>query len=193
MRKILTLIPCAVAAMLAAHPAAAQTALAAPTATVPTAAVMGTGTLSPLETLWHVRAALNVAALGCRDADESVTVASYNRLIHDQGVALAAANDAVSARYRAQAGADWEAVREHDMTRLYNFFAQPAGQARFCAAAKNVLSRIATIDGRDLPGFALATLPMLEEPFAGPTAPIAPAATIAANAVVSPAPGFPQD
>ena len=96
------------------------------------------------------------------------------------------------------------------MTRLYNYFAQPDAQAQFCAAAKDTLARIASVPAPDLPGFALASLPALEEPF-WPTAPAAsyaaadpvpepasgpaqaPAVTVAISAAVPLAPGIPID
>ena len=121
--------------------------------------------ISPLETLWHVRVALNVAALVCRDADETVTIAAYNTLIRRQDVALAAANNAVDARYKARYGARWQSERERDMTKLYNFFAQPTAQAEFCATAKSVLATIAGVDPGALMAFAKANLPTLEAPF----------------------------
>lgn len=153
--------------------------------------------LPPMEALWHVRVALNVAALGCRDADETTTVAEYNQLIRSQAALLGAANDAISAHYKAQYGAAWENARERDMTRLYNYFAQPTAQTQFCATAKATLARIGTVDSRDLPGFALASLPALEEPFwPAPAAntlaaqPAGPAvATIAAVSPIVAAPG----
>ncbi len=125
--------------------------------------------ISPLETLWHVRVALNVAALACRDQDEGTTVAAYNALITRQRAALAAANGAVDARYKAQYGAKWEAVRERDMTKLYNFFAQPAAQGEFCAKAKQALAQIGAVDPGALMAFAQAELPILEQPFWSPS------------------------
>lgn len=151
------------AAMIAASPAAAQSIDAGFQPAV------ANTTLPALEALWHVRAALNVAALGCRGADEARTVASYNALIRNQNDELSQANDAVSARYKAQYGATWETERERDMTRLYNFFAQPTAASEFCAAAKATLAQIQRVEARDLPGFALAVLPMLEAPFRAPT------------------------
>ena len=130
--------------------------------------------LTPLEALWHVRAALNVAALGCRDADEARTVASYNTLIRHQQDAFAAANDAVSTHYKVQYGARWETVREHDMTKLYNFFAQPAAAREFCETAKAALADISTVDSGDLTRFAVAVLPELEAPFRNPRRDLAP-------------------
>lgn len=121
--------------------------------------------LAPLETVWHFRAALNVAALGCRDADEATTVAAYNHLLHREDAVLGQANDAITRRYQAQYGAHWEDAREHEMTQLYNFFAQPAAQAEFCATAKQVLARAEDVAPADLPAFARASLAQLEAPF----------------------------
>ena len=145
-------------AMVAGAPAAAQSFKPAVVST----------NISPLESLWHMRAALNVAALGCRDADEGTTVAAYNQLIHNQGAALAAANDAVSARYKAQYGTKWQDARERDMTRLYNYFAQPTAQGEFCNTAKAVLAQIAAVEPAKLVDFAVTELPALEAPFWSP-------------------------
>ncbi|MEO5492407.1 MAG: hypothetical protein ABIR08_00095 [Sphingomonas sp.] len=151
--------------------------------------------ISPLETLWHVRVALNVAALGCRDADEATTVAAYNSLIRRNTAVLTAANDAVSARYKAQYGARWQDVRERDMTRLYNFFAQPAAQADFCNTAKAVLAQIGMVDSAGLMAFAKTELPALEAPFWSPqdlfAAAPGPNAVVAVSAAIPVAPsGF---
>src|SRR3569623_1662756 len=124
MRIVHALLP---VAMLAGAPAAAQSFRPA----------VVTTDLSPLESLWHVRVALNVAALGCRDADETTTVAEYNALIRGQSAELTAASAAIDARYKAQYGASWQDARERDMTKLYNFFAQPAAQAVFRATVNN--------------------------------------------------------
>lgn len=155
MRQLALLVPALLSGATVAPSAAAQTFRPAVVAT----------DLPPLEAVWHLRSALNVAALGCRDADEATTVAAYNTLLHRDGAVLASANDAVSQRYRAQYGAHWEDAREHAMTQLYNFFAQPDAQPAFCAVAKDVLARIDTVEPGDLPGFAIATLPALEAPF----------------------------
>ena len=96
------------------------------------------------ETSWHVRAALNVAALGCRDAAEAVTVASYNRMIGRHRKPLAAADAGVKAAHRQRFGARWEAEHDARMTRVYNFFAQPPAQRGFCAAARAVLASPST-------------------------------------------------
>jgi len=117
------------------------------------------------ETSWHVRAALNVAALGCRDASERATVAAYNRLIARNSMVLAAAASGVKARYRARFGAGWEPMHDRDMTRLYNFFAQPPAQQRFCAVARDVLAEAQAVRPADFAAFAATALPRLEAPF----------------------------
>ena len=181
MRILYALLP---VALCAGAPGAAQTFRPA----------VATTNLSPLESVWHVRVALNVAALGCRDADERATVAAYNTLLREQAVELAAANAAVDARYKAQYGARWQDAREHDMTQLYNFFAQPAAQAQFCAAAKAELAKVAAVGGRDLEPFAVAELPALEAPFWNGGDQLAnepaPAAVVAVSAAVPVAPGL---
>lgn len=121
--------------------------------------------LSRDETSWHVRAALNVAALGCRDAAEAETVAAYNRLLRAQRETLAAADAGVKDLYRARNGAEWTDVHDRQMTRVYNFFAQPTGHDGFCASAREVLARAETVTPLQFADFAAEALPRLEAPF----------------------------
>jgi len=114
---------------------------------------------------WHVRAALNVAALGCRDAYEGQTVALYNAMLHQQRDVLAQADNAVRAEYHARFGAGWQDQHDNEMTRVYNFFAQPPAQVAFCAVARNVLAEAATVDSTQFLVFAADALPRLEAPF----------------------------
>jgi hypothetical protein len=117
------------------------------------------------ETSWHVRAALNVAALGCRDAAEARTVAAYNRLLRQHREALAAADAGVKGAYRARYGAGWEAEHDRQMTRVYNFFAQPTAHDGFCSAAQDVLARLDVLAPEGFAEFAAEALPQLEAPF----------------------------
>ncbi|WP_206366388.1 hypothetical protein [Sphingomonas gei] len=117
------------------------------------------------EASWHVRAALNVAALGCRDAAEIETVAAYNRLLRAQRDSLAAADAGVKALYRERHGAGWEDIHDRQMTRLYNFFAQPTAHDGFCLAAREVLARADTVEPIQFADFAAEALPRLEAPF----------------------------
>ncbi len=117
------------------------------------------------EISWHVRAALNVAALGCRDAAEAETVAAYNRLLREQRESLAAADAGVKSVYRARHGASWEDVHDRQMTKVYNFFAQPTAHDGFCVAAREVLARAGTVSPAQFADFAAEALPRLEAPF----------------------------
>ncbi|MEI9927704.1 MAG: hypothetical protein WDN44_08350 [Sphingomonas sp.] len=121
--------------------------------------------LSRDEVVWHLRAALNVAALACRDAEEERTITAYNRMIAEDAAPLAAADAAVKADYRARYGVDWADRHDHDMTKLYNFFAQPPAQGGFCAAAQGVLAEIDRVPPAELADFAAEALPRLEAPF----------------------------
>jgi len=121
--------------------------------------------LIPEETAWHVRAALNVAALGCRDVYEAQTVALYNAMLRQQRDVLARADSAVRADYHERYGAGWQDRHDDAMTRLYNFFAQPPAQTAFCDVAHAVLAESATVDPEDFLAFAADALPRLEAPF----------------------------
>lgn len=121
--------------------------------------------LSPEAAVWHVRAALNVAALGCRDAEESATVAGYNRLIRVHRERLGTLDAMVKAQYRSRFGKDWEDAHDQAMTRVYNFFAQVPAHQGFCDAAHQVLRESATVTPEAFPDFARAALPRLEAPF----------------------------
>jgi len=115
-----------------------------------------------MEAVWHMRAALNVAALGCPGEK---FVSGYNALLRRHSASFAAANTAVSLRYRASAGAGAEAARDKAMTKLYNFFAQVPGHADFCALAGQVLDEVMSVDSAELPRYATAVIAELQSPF----------------------------
>ncbi|MBB4154688.1 hypothetical protein GGQ80_002604 [Sphingomonas jinjuensis] len=85
------------------------------------------------EALWHLRAGLNVAALACGDA---AVVTQYNGWLVENRVALKQAYAAENAAHPGKGELD------RHMTQLYNFFAQPPAQRRFCAAASGVAGRV---------------------------------------------------
>jgi hypothetical protein len=121
--------------------------------------------LSPEETTWHLRVAFNVAALGCRDADEHATVAAYNALLAAARAPLAAASTGMERTYQVRYGAKWRSAHDDAMTRLYNFFAQTTAHDEFCVAAKAALAAAQTAKPEELPALAAAALPRLEAPF----------------------------
>jgi hypothetical protein len=117
--------------------------------------------LTPAETLWHLRAGLNVAAISCRG---SRTVApAYNRMLGQHRAALAIAASSEQARF----GAGAANVKQNDrhQTQLYNFFAGPRGQAGLCRSAASVLARINAMNGAQLNQAAPRALAEVEAPF----------------------------
>lgn len=111
--------------------------------------------LSSAGTIWHLRAAFNVAALNCGDA---ALAPAYNRLLRTHKAALAAAHRALAAEHGA---ADFDPA----MTRLYNYFALPPVTARFCAAATPLLERAAALAPGALAEFAPTALAAIDRPF----------------------------
>ena len=120
--------------------------------------------LSSAASVWHLRAALNVAALACRGADEATIIADYNALLAREKKPLATAEASYAAEFKA-AGGDWRDRYDDGMTRLYNFFSQDPAREGFCAAAATTLADAAFVDDAGLPAFAAGRLAVLEKPF----------------------------
>ena len=120
--------------------------------------------LSSAASVWHLRAALNVAALACRGSEQAAIVAGYNALLTREKAPLAAAEASYAAEFKA-AGDDWRDSYDDGMTRLYNFFSQDPARDGFCAAAASTLADAAYVDDAGLPAFAAGRLAVLEKPF----------------------------
>ncbi len=121
--------------------------------------------LSAAGSVWHLRAALNVAVLACRGADQAVMVNEYNAMLAARKSELASAQAALQQEYRATRGTQWEDAFDDQMTRLYNFFAQDFAHAGFCATARDTLAAVGTVPAAEIPRFAAQRLPVLEAPF----------------------------
>lgn len=121
--------------------------------------------LSVDETTWHVRAALNMAALACRDVNEQEIVARYNLMLARERGPLAAAVAGMAAQYRARYGARGQQQHDKAMTELYNFFALANAHETFCPVALDMLREGSEIDPAEFPAFAAYALPKLEAPF----------------------------
>ena len=117
------------------------------------------------QAMWHVRAALNVAAIGCRGEADAGLVPAYNAMLTSQRGALAADDASVKAEFHARLGTAWQNAHDVYMTQLYNFFAQPAAKAAFCAAADQVAPQAAAVPAGGFEAFAQTALPQLEAPF----------------------------
>ncbi|WP_144037097.1 hypothetical protein [Sphingomonas sp. TZW2008] len=121
--------------------------------------------LSEAATVWHVRSALNVAALACRGAGEAEIVRRYNAMLATHKTTLAGAQTTLSAEYKA-GGGDWQDRYDDAMTRLYNFFSQAQARDAFCTAAAATLAESERLTPGELQRFAAVVLPTLDAPFA---------------------------
>jgi hypothetical protein len=121
--------------------------------------------LSEAATIWHVRSALNVAALGCRGEQEAALVASYNIMLASKKAVLAAAFAATEKEARASGDKAWRDAHDRRMTQVYNFFAQPPAQPAFCATAASIVAEAATTPPAAFAAFAATALARLEAPF----------------------------
>lgn len=138
--------------------------------------------LSPAATVWHMRVALNVAALACRGAQEAVIVQRYNAMLAKHKTTLAGAETTLEEQYRAT-GTGWQDRYDDAMTRLYNFFSQAQVREAFCTASAATLAEAERLAPGELQTFAAAVLPTLDAPFAEMLVPrpvIAAAAPVAA-------------
>lgn len=117
--------------------------------------------LGPEEAVWHLRAALNVAALSCGQGPAGTAIVTrYNAFLTDRKAALAIAYAAEKARH----GTDPATLDQH-MTQLYNFFANPGAQRNFCTVAGTVAQRTSATPADALVTFAPAALAELEQPY----------------------------
>lgn len=141
---------------------------AAPNLTIPAAttdggyATLNRG-LTTDAALWHLRSALNVAALQCNVADPS-GVAQYNRLLKVHAARFAAAHKALETEYK-RGGGDWQDRFDDAMTRVYNYFAQPPVRDPFCARALPMLTQVADMPAGALEAFATPGIDALDQPF----------------------------
>ncbi|CAM5506595.1 hypothetical protein ACFSUK_28185 [Sphingobium scionense] len=120
--------------------------------------------LSGPATLWHMRMALNVAALSCQGSGDAARL-QYNQLLARHRAALTRANAQVEGEYKAQFGGAAIPQRERLNTVVYNFFALPPVQAAFCAEAVRVGATVNSLPADQLLAYAPAGLAALEKPF----------------------------
>ena len=121
--------------------------------------------LSQAATVWHFRAGLNFAALGCRGTHEATIIAGYNAMLATQKPVLANAERILSNEFRATGGAEWRDAYDDAMTRLYNYYAFAPARAALCANADRLLTEAQGIAPDAFPAFAATRLPELDRSF----------------------------
>lgn len=114
--------------------------------------------------VWHLRGALNVAALGCDQAGGGV-VDGYNAWIEGHATALDGYMKQYMREWKETGWSDWDTAYDNNQTRLYNFYSQSPIRRAFCAAARMEIVKVAAVADADLPGFARTSLANLDKPF----------------------------
>ena len=114
--------------------------------------------------VWHLRNALNVAALGCDQAGGGV-LEHYNAWLRTRAAVIDRYYQAYIREWQAPGWWDWQRVYDDNQTRIYNFYAQPAMRAAFCAVAREEVAQVGQVADEDLPAFARAALLRLDRPF----------------------------
>lgn len=114
--------------------------------------------------VWHLRNALNVAALGCEQAGGGV-LAPYNAWLQTHAAVIDRYYRAYIREWQEAGWYDWERVYDDNQTRIYNFYAQPAMRAAFCAVARQEIAAVSQVADGDLVTFARASLSRLDRPF----------------------------
>jgi hypothetical protein len=114
--------------------------------------------------LWHVRMALNVAALNC-DKYGPTARTQYNQILTVHRDMLDSANDAVDRNYTVAYGGSAVGMRERLNTVVYNFFALPPVIKHFCPVAVTVGAKMLSTPSSQLLALAPEWLAELEKPF----------------------------
>lgn len=126
--------------------------------------------LSTLKAVWHMRAAVNVAALSCGARDGRI-VGNYNQLLSRHKTVLAAAYATETDVARAAHGAGYQRALDTHMTQLFNYFAWPPAQDAFCREAALVAAEAGHVQPAQFETFAVRGLRRIDAVFTAPPAP----------------------
>jgi hypothetical protein len=114
---------------------------------------------------WQLKTGLNVAAIGCRGADEKILVSAYNQIIKSHTRSIQAAEKKVIADLAKESRTTGIKERDRLSTQLFNYFAQPPAQAEFCRRATMLAQTVATTPSKQLFANAADQLATLDQPF----------------------------
>lgn len=119
-----------------------------------------------VERIWHLRAALNVAALQCVGSRQAELVKDYNLLLSRHKAVLAQAYSAKQERFQQLSGKGWQKAMDRHMTQLYNHWAWPPAQQRFCANAMEAARRVTVVSPEEFAVYAPKALASVDQPIA---------------------------
>ena len=121
--------------------------------------------LTPAQTTWNLRSALNVAALNCLEPEYTGLVDNYGNFLTRNAKELSATNRALQSEFRQRYGATYRDVQDSYMTQVYNYFALPPAKDAFCDVAFQISQNVALIEPSDLDTYASVALPQIESVF----------------------------
>ena len=121
--------------------------------------------LTPAQTTWNLRSALNVAALNCQDIKYTGLVDNYGAFLKRNAKELSATNRALQSEFRQRYGSTYRDVQDSYMTQVYNYFALPPAQDAFCDVSFAVATEALTVEPSQLDLFASTALPRIENAF----------------------------
>lgn len=114
-------------------------------------------TASKGEDLWHLRSALNVAALVCAPKSYAQLAPGYNQMLRSHKDLLAAAVQTELDQFKARS-AKWQAAYDTHMTKLYNVYSLTQQRPVFCETATAIVTEASTSSSDTLKGRATAML-----------------------------------
>tara|TARA_Y100001947_G_scaffold152105_1_gene153234 strand:+ start:41 stop:829 length:789 start_codon:yes stop_codon:yes gene_type:complete len=121
--------------------------------------------LTPAQTTWNLRSALNVAALNCQDPKYIGLVDNYGAFLKRNAKELSATNRALQSEFRQRYGSTYRDVQDSYMTQVYNYFALPPAQDAFCDVSFAISNEALTVEPSQLDLFASTALSRIENAF----------------------------
>lgn len=118
--------------------------------------------ISPAQTTWNLRSALNVGALNCNQPQHAGILPAYREFLRSHARTLTATNAQVDKEWRGKYGSRFIPEREKYMTEVYNHFALPPTLTDFCDATLAVTRDLVGVRSADLNAFAARSLPNIE-------------------------------
>jgi hypothetical protein len=121
--------------------------------------------LTPAQTTWNLRSALNVAALNCLELQYDPILQGYKGMLKTHARGLSSANRTLESEFRQKYGPGFRDVLDGYMTQVYNYFALPPARKSFCDAALAVSLELPLVAVGDLDAFSARSLPRIEGVF----------------------------
>lgn len=123
------------------------------------------------ETVWKMRAALNVAALQCQYDPALKAVDTYNQFSRQHKDSLNSIRSALEGSFRRRFGKGWAGQFDRYNTRLYNSYSATHEQIAFCTKMSDVGARsLAATDNAQLAEVATQAIPEVDALFPRPEA-----------------------